>query len=168
MEVQGVGYRVFVTGKTLLKIPKNQENFKIFTSLNLREDGVELYGFLSFAELELFETLNNISGIGPKTALDLSTFDSLEKLKTALEKDGVKIKGLGTKKLQKLTLEITGKIKESGDHKIGTSLSEEAVEALVSLGFSAKEAKQALGRFPQDMSSKEKVREALKMLGARG
>ena len=86
LEANGIGYKVFVSKKTLSKISEKGESIRIFTSLYLRDERVELYGFLSDKELELFEVLKEISGVGPKSSLILASFGSLEKLEQALEK----------------------------------------------------------------------------------
>ena len=84
VEVDGVGYKVFVSPETLRKIPQNKEKIKIFTSLYVREDALELYGFLTMAEMELFETLNNVPGVGPKTALGVLGVGAIDMLKKAI------------------------------------------------------------------------------------
>ena len=83
INVAGVGYKVFCAPETIKKIVVGQE-IQVFTHLHLKEDAIELYGFLTSDELELFETLNGISGIGPKTALLLSSLGPLEKLKNMM------------------------------------------------------------------------------------
>src|SRR3989344_4146278 len=135
VEATGVGYKIFCSPNTLKNIPEGEEA-KIFTHLHLKEDAAELYGFLTLEELGLFETLNEISGIGPKTAMMLASLGSLEKLKEIMEKGKLpaEIKGIGQKRMQKILLELTGKIKELGPAS-GFSETDEALDALVSLGF---------------------------------
>ena len=171
LEVQGVGYKVFLSDKTLLKLPKTDHLLKVYTYLHLREGSAELYGFMAFSELELFETLNNISGIGPRTALILAAFGSLENLKGVIDSQGDKffreVKGIGQKKMQKIILEITGKIKElSRDAaSVKVTAEDETVGGLVSLGFSKQQAKSALSCVPEEITNTEqKIKEALKFL----
>lgn len=167
LEVNGIGYKVFLSEKTFSDLPENDENIKIFTFLCLKEKAMELYGFLTFKEFELFEVLNGISGIGPKTSLILASFGSLEKLKKALESPDQeffkKIKGVGQKKLQKITLEITGKIKEMEKQKNFSK--DDSLEALKSLGFTKERAKNALAQINKDVKSpEERVKKALEIL----
>lgn len=176
LDVGGIGYKIFLSEKTLDKIPKIGEILKVFTSLYLREETAEIYGFLTFEEVELFETLNEISGIGPKTAMVLASFGSLEKLKKAMEIQEEKfyqeIKGIGKKKMQKIILELTGKIKDSNPPTTRTPPpaegDREVFDALISLGFSPQTARGALERIPKEIEGTEKrIEEALKILGRR-
>jgi len=165
LENQGVGFKIFVSPETLKNISENEE-VRLFTHLYLREESVEFYGFLTPKELELFEILNDISGIGPKTAMMLASLGSLEKLKEIMEKGELppEIKGIGKKRAQKILLELTGKIKEikkpfNADEVDGT------MEILVSLGFSRQRAKEVLSEIPTDLNQEERVKKALKALG---
>lgn len=165
IEVAGVGYKVFCSPNTLKKVSEGEE-LRLFTSLYLREEAAELYGFLSQEELKLFETLNEISGIGPKTAMMLASLGSLEKLKETMEKGQLppEIKGIGQKKMQKILLELTGKIKElKTPEKEGPV--DGALDALISLGFPKQRAKEALSRITGELSEEKKIKEALKILG---
>lgn len=169
LEVGKIGYKVFLSPKTLNKITKNNQLLKVFTYLYLREETAELYGFLTLKELELFEILNEISGIGPKTALSLADFGSLENLKKIMEEEEEKffqeIKGIGKKKMQKILLELTGKIKQLTQKSTPI---DEALEALVSLGFPRQKAKQALEQISKEIEETDKrIKEALKILGKR-
>ena len=166
LKVNDVGYKVFLQGKDLEKI-KEKEKIEIFTFFSLTRERLELFGFLNKQGLEFFEILNEISGIGPKTALTLSSFESLEKLKQAIEKQDEnfhqQIKGIGQKRMQKIILEITGKIKEIG--KTTSSKQEPAIEALISLGFSAQKANPAPSQIPKEIiETEKKIKEALKIL----
>jgi len=165
IENQGMGFKVFCSPNTLKKVPQEGE-IKIFTYLYLREEVAELYGFLTEKELELFEVLNDISGIGPKTAMMLASLGSLENLKKIMEQGQLppEIKGIGKKKMQKILLELTGKIKElkTSDSR---SPADGAVEALVSLGFTKQKAKEALAGIPKELNQEEKIKKALKFLG---
>ena len=165
LENQGIGFKVFCSDKVMGEIELGQD-CKIFTFLYFKEERVELYGFLTLEELGLFEMLKSISGVGPKTALDLSSFGSLESLRAEMEKEDFhrKIKGVGKKKMQKIILELTGKIKEIS--KKEKEEQDEVLETLASLGFSRREAREALGKLPKEIEdSKQRVKAALKMLG---
>lgn len=165
LENQGIGYKVFCSLAVLEKISAGQD-IKIFTYFHLKEDAAELYGFLTAEELGLFETLNNISGIGPKTAMMLASLGSLEKLKEIMEggKLPQEIKGVGQKKMQKIILELTGKIKElKAPGK--NDFSDGALDGLISLGFQKQKAKEALATIPKEIQNPEaRLKEALKIL----
>lgn len=162
VEVGGVGYKVFCSPATLTKISEGQE-ISIFTYFHLKENAAELYGFLTQNELNLFETLIDISGVGPKTAMMLASVGSLTKLKEVIENGELphEIKGIGAKKAQKILLELTGKIKE-----INTT--DDALDALVVLGFPRSRAKSALAQVPSDAIGMEtRIKKALEYLGKR-
>jgi len=168
IEVGGVGYKVFCSPSTLGKISEG-EDIKIFTYLHLREDAAELYGFLTQKDLELFEVLNEISGVGPKTAMMLTSLGSLTKLKEVIEKGELpkEIKGIGKKKGQKILLELTGKINEI---KVANKTEEpdDALDGLVSLGFPRQKAKEALSQIPGDVQdTNSRIKKALEILGKR-
>lgn len=166
LDIGKISFKIFCSENTLKKCEIGKEK-KFFVFLYKREDALNLYGFLNEKELELFEILESISGIGPKAALSLSVFGSLENLKKALEKEDFyrKIKGVGRKKIQKIILEITGKIKEISFKKKERE-KDEVIEALVSLGFSKKMAREALNEVPSHIRNpQERIKEALKILG---
>jgi Holliday junction DNA helicase RuvA len=73
LNVNGVGYKVFLSRKTLAKLPEIGANLKVFCFLNVKENIMDLYGFLNYKELEFFETLDSIRGVGPKAALEISS-----------------------------------------------------------------------------------------------
>lgn len=170
LDVSGVGYKVFLSQKTLLKIPEIGQELKLFTYLSVRETALDLYGFLDEKELEFFEILNNISGIGPKVALEISALGPLEKIKNKiLAEDSTifeGIPGVGRKRAMTIILELSGRIRDislARPKKGGTN--DEAENALVGLGFSRQQAKEALSRISKGITAEERVKEALKNLG---
>ena len=170
LNVGGVGYKIFLSKKSLNKITKKGEKLKIFCFLNVRENSLELYGFLDFKELEFFEILNNISGVGPKAALEISSLGPLEKIKERIltqdEKIFEGIPGIGRKKAMTIILELSGKIKKFSEKKDSSSEDNDVESALISLGFSKKAVKEAIKKLPKNLkTSEEKIREALKLLG---
>jgi Holliday junction DNA helicase RuvA len=166
VDVHGIGYKVFLARETLSKLSEKQQIAKLYTFLHWREGTPELYGFLSYSELELFETLNNISGVGPRTALQLASFGSLERLKSELANGKLSLKGIGRKKLQKIMLEITGKLKEISLMHITEEKRDDALEALVSLGIPRRRAYAALQQVAPDIENvQQRVREALQIIG---
>lgn len=174
LEKGDIGFRIFCSPLTAGKISLGEEA-RIFTRLFFEREKLQLYGFSSRKELELFETLEGISGIGPKTALNLSSFGSLEKLKEAIEsgKPLAGVKGIGKKRLQRIALELTGKIreierqKEAGEEPASKE-KDEAIDALRALGFSKEEAKTAILQVPLEIKDLEaRIKSALKILGKR-
>lgn len=168
LEVQGVGYKVFTTQKTHASLGEGKPA-ELFCYLYTRENSMELYGFSAKEELEVFEIVNKISGIGPHSALQVASLGSLEALKKAVSSQDetffAGIHRLGTKKIQKIILELTGKLK---DMKQGYSLSsqdKEVLQALVSLGFPRQKAKEVLPRIPGNIEkTEERIKAALKIL----
>lgn len=166
LEVGNVGYRVFL-GEKVLEGLKEGSSFSIFCHLYLRKDEtLELYGLESPEHLRLFEMLNDVSGVGPKAALAMASLGSVEEFKKALAQQDEKffsgIKGIGTKKVQKVILELTGKI-ERMDKKTAPE-DQEALSALVSLGIPRQKARQALDSVEPALTTEEKVKTALKNL----
>ena len=167
-ETQGVGYKVYVAENRLSSYLVGNEA-EIYCHLHIkREETLELYGVDTPQALEVFETLNNISGIGPKAALNIASLGTMEQLRKAVEKGDVgyfaKVHGIGQKRIQKIILELTGKLRILNVKK-PTSEDNEATDALIALGFSRQKAKEALSQVSQDISSLEgKIKEALKVV----
>lgn len=168
LENQGAGFEIFCSARTLEKLAIGQEA-KIYTFLSVSDRALELYGFLTKEEQESFNLLNNVSGIGPKTALGLAAIGSMDKIKDDLEHGRIPadVKGLGQKRLQKIILELTGRIKEfvakPGSFK--TARQDDALEALISLGFARQAALEALAALPPETQTIEaRVKGALKFL----
>lgn len=165
LEVNGVGYEIFCSSKTLIQIENGQE-IKIFTHLCLKKETFELYGFLTFKELEFFKILNNISGIGVKSALNLTSFGSLERLKEVVEKQEFipELKGIGKKRLQKIVFEISNQITNLKGKEF-TPEEKTIFEALVSLGFPSPQAREALKHLSPDIKEiEEKIKSCLHFL----
>lgn len=171
LEVNGVGYKVFFSQKTLSKIPKIGQNLKVFCFLDVKENSLNLYGFLNSKELEFFEILETIRGVGPKAALEISSLGPLEKIKERIlaqdEKLFEDIPGIGRKKAMTIILELSGKIKDISQREKNGEL-DEAEEALIGLGFPRQQVKEVLKKIPKDIKETEdKIKEALKILGTR-
>lgn len=167
VEVAGIGYKVFMSKHSLLKLPEIGEPVKLFTFQNVKEEALDLYGFLTYQEQEFFETLMDIRGVGPKSALDISALGSLDKIKDRILKQDEKIfegiPGIGSKKAMTIILELTGKINTQIKTK---SSADEAENALTQLGFSKQQAKEALSSISPDIKkTEERIKLALKNLG---
>lgn len=169
IDANGVGYKVFCSDKVLEKLSGASKG-RLFTHLIAKENCVELYGFLTPEELELFEILIGISGIGPKAAMNIVSIGPPEEFKKAVEKGDTKffsgIPGLGRKKIQKIILELSGKLVKPAKREQAKDKNSEAIQALTALGFSKKEAKQAVALVPEEIEETgEVVKEALKRIG---
>ena len=168
-EAGGIGYKVYVAEKHLSSLLAGKEA-ELYCHLHLkREQTMELYGMESSQALQVFETVNNISGIGPKAALNIASLGTMEQLKQAIEKGDAayfaKVQGIGQKRIQKIILELTGKLKILDQQKNGKPEEKEAQDALVALGFSRQKAREAISHLPANLSSsEEKVKEALKLM----
>ena len=171
INVNGVGYKVFSHAGILEKIPAIGQSIKIWTHLYIREDAMDLYGFLDKEDLEFFEMLISISGIGPRSALGILEVAPVSNLKQAIVSEDetffTKVSGIGRKTAQRLILELKSKliktvVLEKGEFKeMG-----DAFEALVSLGYRASDVRRILNELPKDGGNVEtKVKEALKKLG---
>lgn len=172
VNVGGVGYKVFVGKETRAKMPEKGGGVKCWTHQYAREDSVELYGFLHYGELELFEILIGISGIGPKGALGILGIAPADTLKKAIAAGDTsyltRVSGIGRKTAEKIVLELRDKMSGTGITPEAPELKDEAdaLEALVSLGYSPREAREALGRVGQEITgTQRRVSEALKKLG---
>lgn len=168
----GVGYKVYAAPETLKKIPEKGGNVKMWIHLYVRQDALELYGFLTYAELDFFETLINVPGIGPKGGLGVMAIAPLDTLKKAIAAGDTsyltRVSGIGRKTAEKIVLELKDKLAAKGITVEAPELAEEAdaLEVLIQLGYSPKEAREALSRIPRETTSVEKrVKEALKRLG---
>lgn len=170
VDIEGVGYKVFCASQTLAKLPQDGQRTKLFTHSYVRQDGFDLYGFLTFEELELFELLISISGIGPKAALGIMSVASLKDLKASIASGQVnlltKVSGIGKKTAERVILELRNKMVGPVAGIKGLVSDQEAVEALVGLGYTQAQARQALDQVPGQVKTIEnRVKEALKILG---
>ena len=171
IDVNGVGYKVLVADSVYKKLTVG-DKLKIFTYTYVREDALDLFGFLEIEDLKLFESLITVSGIGPKTALNIFSFGERKDIIEAIVKGDAlfftSVPRLGTKNAQKIIIELKNKMGGDGIVDLsGKDLIEniEAVEALKNFGFSANEAQKALRGLSSGLSTEDKIEQALKSLG---
>ena len=178
----GIGFRIFMPGALLAQQVRIGEEVKIFTYLHVKEDAMQLYGFFTKDDLEVFKLLLNVNGIGPKAALGVLSGLTADELRFAVLSDDAatiaKAPGIGKKTAQKLILELKDKFsleeafqsklshvqeKSAGSMQDGTG---EAVQALVALGYSNTEALQAVRKVEGsgEMDTEESLKAALKQL----
>jgi len=170
LDVHGVGYRVYCT-KRILENVSVADELSLHTHLAVREDAMDLFGFTSTEELELFTMLISISGIGPRSALGIIGLETTEKLIQAIAHGDVqyltKVSGVGKKSAEKIVLELREKM-EGFNIPIFTDTrqnGEDVLEALKTLGYRADEAREALRLIPRDIEDQGAIiKEALKIL----
>lgn len=153
VDVNGVGYKIY-TVITSLEGISLKEQIKIYTYLHVREDVMMLYGFLSPGELEMFELLISVSGVGPKAAVSLVSSVNPSKFALSLVTNDVKAltaaPGIGSKMAQRIILELKDKIKSEQLVEDTIAVNDpndkfsEAVNALIVLGYSQQEASKAV------------------------
>jgi Holliday junction DNA helicase RuvA len=173
LDVGGVGYKIAVTPDTLVEFDKNNsEKISLWTHLAVREDSLNLYGFPEKEELDFFELLISISGIGPKTALGVLSVAGVPTLKRAISSGETahltKVSGIGRKIAEKIVLELKDKVGRFEKDAVGGDMQNDsdAIEALRSLGYTERDAREALKKAPKDIASaKDKIKYALKNLG---
>jgi Holliday junction DNA helicase RuvA len=179
IEVENVGYRVNVPTSALNHLPPLGEKVKLFTLQIVREDDISLYGFLSREERSLFALLISVSGVGPKLALALISGFPLDKLVAAIAQGDAallsSVPGIGRKTSERIIVELKEKIGKTYALKpqemtLGlkgekTVLSD-ALSALIALGYSPREAREAIMRLnlEKEQSVEEIIKEALKVL----
>jgi len=172
IDVNGVGYKVLVSDNVYSKLAKT-EKIKLFTYTYVREDALELFGFMEVEDLKLFEGLITVSGIGPKTALNIFSFGERKEIIEAIIKGDVSfftsVPRLGTKNAQKIIIELKNKMGTGNDLDLsGKDLLEnaEVVQALKNFGFSMGEAQKAVREIKtQGLNLDEKIKLTLKNLG---
>ena len=152
VNVQGVLYRVLTTGRIVSAAPALQGEQEFHTHMVVREDAQLLYGFLTPADLQWFQTLIGVNGIGPRMALAVLTRFSADELLRVIANEQIDllitVPGVGKRTASRILLDLRGKLPESIDAPV-TSVSasnSDAMEALMALGYNANEAKTALGK----------------------
>ncbi|MBU4205036.1 Holliday junction branch migration protein RuvA [Patescibacteria group bacterium] len=172
ISVNSVGYKVFLSKKSTFNLPEigseQGRTIKLFCFQDVKETALDLYGFFDYQELEFFEILNDIRGIGPKVAIEIASLGPLEKLKDKiLRQDETifqSIPGIGQKRAMSIILELTGRINTF--LKKRTSGADEVEDTLIRLGFSKQKTKEVISKIPKDIKdAQERVKIALQMLG---
>ncbi len=174
VDVAGLGHKVYVAPRILEKLPGIGEPVQLYSYLNVREDALDLYGFLRETELYFFEKLLTISGVGPKSALAVMAVATVDQLAAAINEGKpdllVRAPGVGKKTAERIVLELRG--------KLPTLKSEETVrlmeadidveEALVGLGYSRSDARKAIEKLDGKTKGLEsRLKGALRLLQTR-
>ena len=176
LDVGGIGYHIHISLTTFSQI-KDQEQCKLFVSFQVREDAQTLYGFATEGERQLFNHLISVSGIGPNTGRMMLSSITPEEIQAAIVNGQVaviqKIKGIGPKSAQRVILELQDKLKKQGPDALialpmaKASVPEEALAALVMLGFVKAQAEKVLNSLIQldpEQSVEQLIKAALKKL----
>lgn len=181
VEVSGIGYGVFMSGQALALLPPVGSKMKIYTYMNVREDAVQLFGFLTKDELEIFKLLITVNGIGPKGGLGILSKLSVDELRYSVLSGDVKAickaPGIGKKTAEKLIIELKDKldIEDVLNQAEGTASAQvssatdeahaEAVQALVALGYGNAESLRAVKAVALENPTAEDIlKEALKKM----
>ena len=175
LDVAGVGYRISLTDTDLAEIASSfamTPEITLWTHLSVKDDALDLYGFINKTELDFFGLLISISGIGPKKALGILSVAPVETLKKALRSRDTsyltQVSGIGRKNAEKIVMELKDKFAAIEGSDDSSSLREESdvIEAIKSLGYSPAEARDALQKIdPSITKVGDRVKEALKQLG---
>lgn len=171
-----VSFLVNVSGSTLSSLGHAGNTVFLHTHLYVREDNISLYGFSSALEQSLFEQLITVSGIGPRVALVLLTTLSAEQITSAIMSGNTdllsQVPGIGKKTAGRIILDLKGKLEKGWEGEVIPPISQgdsDAVAALTGLGYSIREATQALSSIPEmdGMTLEERIRQALQKLSSK-
>lgn len=176
VETNNIGYGIFTSLNTIDSINLNEE-IKVHTHLYVREDKINLFGFLTEEELDMFEKLIKISGVGPKAAIAILSISKVKTLKREIANENInylkKASGIGKKTAGKIVLELKDKMdvifEDDDGVEIDSSISGSFVEnALIQLGFNKMEIRKALSKIKSEGKQEEEIiKEALKIMGNR-
>ena len=172
----GVGFRCNATHKTLAQLPPIGGEVMLYTYLAVREDAMDLYGFYTPDELDFFKLIIGVNGIGPKLGISILSDFTPEQLCVFISSGDAKAiskaNGVGAKTAQRIVLELKDKVSgdvtfSGGETFVGNAApvggaAAEAIEALVSLGFTQGEAAKAVAKFDPQMPVEQIIKEALK------
>jgi len=167
LDVAGVGYKVYTNTVTLEKV--KSKTLEFWTYMAVRENALDLYGFQKKEELDFFELLLTVSGIGPKSAMTILSVATLPNLRHAISTGDtshlIKVSGVGKKNAEKIVLELKDKLEIlGGDLGQSTSGDVDALEALKSLGYGEREVREVLKKVSDISDTGEKIKKALKLL----
>lgn len=170
VDVNDVGYKVFLSNLTLGKIAGSQ-NIELFIHTHVREDILALYGFLTNEELDMFELLISVSGVGPRSAIGILSIADPKTIRTAIVNEDpailTKVSGVGKRTAERVIVELKNKVIDlSVEEKEEVITDSNALEALTSMGYSVTEAREALKGVSKNVKDVgERVKLALKNLG---
>ena len=173
VDVHGVGYELTISAHDAETVNVDSET-KFYTHHSVRENGEDLYGFTSLAAKKLFEMLISVNGIGPKAAMSILSLSTPEEVRNAIANDDIafisKASGVGKKSAERVIVDLRDKVglpshygrSEAYQIKAEKPPTDEALDALIALGFPLKEATTALADVDPTLPVEERVRQALK------
>lgn len=181
IEVNGIGYKIFMSQSSIDKMPEIENKVKVYTYLKVREDDMSLFGFNTQEELNMFELLISVSGVGAKSAISMLSCIEPSKFALAVITDDIKtltkIPGVGAKSAARIVLELKDKLKtqnaieqnlnntEENTEEIDTKL-EDAISALQVLGYSRKEIEKEFKKIEiKECTVEEIIKKGLQLLG---
>jgi Holliday junction DNA helicase RuvA len=171
VETGGVGMKLFASKQTVEALPPIGTEVKFFCHLHVREDALDLFGFTSPEELEFFEMLISVSGVGPKSALSILDIAQLDELSAAI-KEGrpdllTRAAGIGRKTAERVIIELRTKVSSSKSGAVVEKMQTDSdlVEALMSLGYHRDQARAALAKVAETVvGTEDRLRAALAVL----
>jgi Holliday junction DNA helicase RuvA len=171
VETGGLGLKLFVSKRTLEALPTTGTQTKFFTHMHIKEDAMDLFAFTSAEEMEFFEMLISVSGVGPKSGLSILDIATLDELSAAI-KEGrpdllTKASGIGRKTAERVIIELRNKVQSAKSGAVVEKMQTDSdlVEALASLGYHKDQARAALGKVHEDVVGTEnRLRAALAIL----
>ena len=171
LRTDNIGYQIFVNAGIYADLQIGQE-IELYIHHNVSENAQDLYGFKNFFELEFFKLLISVSGIGPKSALGVLAMSSVDEIKESIAHGDPsilnKVSGIGQKTAERIVLELRSKIGRlegvaSGQSTADVSVSSDEIDALMALGYSLQQAREALRRVDGKITdSGERIKAALK------
>jgi Holliday junction DNA helicase RuvA len=175
IEAGGIGFKILASARTLAGLGAPGSKVALFTHLQVREDGMDLFGFPSEEELVFFGLLISVSGVGPKSALSILDVASLEDLSSAIKEGRPDLlshaSGIGKKTAERIIIELKTKVQATKAGAVVQKMEadEDLVEALTGLGYRRDEARAALAKVGVDVQGiNDRLRAALQILGNRG
>ena len=171
VDVMGVGYEINVAANDYDAV-KYGDDVKFYTYHHIREQSQELFGFSTLAAKKLFEMLITVQGVGPKAALSILSLDVAENVRNAIANADsaylAKASGVGKKTAERVVVDLSDKVglpivyKHSSPAQTDLNMTDEALEALIALGYNLTDATKALEGVSSELSTSERVREALR------
>jgi len=168
----GFGFKIFVSKRIIENLSSLGSKVKFFCHFQVRDDAMELYGFLTERELDVFGFLNSVSGVGPKSAISIMNEINSEDLEAAISSNRpdvlAKVSGIGKKTAERIVLELRDKISSKDSGKLIEQIEKDAdiTDALVNLGYSRGQAKEAVFRVSKKtLNFQDRLKEALKIAG---
>ena len=164
----GLSYKVMVSAQTAKILRETDtEEISLFTELRVREDGMDLFGFLTEEEKRFFEMLVTVSGVGPKAAMAILSIGPVDRTMAAIAEGKTEMLtksfGIGKKTAERIVIELKDKVKKIEGSAVG-DWDDDAYEALIKLGYRRETAREAMKDFPAGLTTEEKIREAIRKM----